>query len=261
MNCVGILLLCLATIAKASLVLTLCPASSGVSVPCLNDTVSGTTTNLQLPSSNQAYNFSHLNITAIQDLPSDAKYVDLSYNQINTISRPLPSTLEFLNLSHNALRSKWILTSIAVSTLDVSYNQWGLPWFENITWKESLPKLARLIFRGNNLSILRLNGRTLPVEPHPFSALDVSDNPNVIFVIQTNYNYKYLQQAVTITTDQLDALNFEVCKLATQSNRTMNLTLERVSVEYLSQGEAKYNRTNTTQFDVCIGPLPDPGTF
>ncbi|CAK4886443.1 unnamed protein product, partial [Aphanomyces euteiches] len=220
MNCVGILLLCLATIAKASLVLTLCPASSGVSVPCLNDTVSGTTTNLQLPSSNQAYNFSHLNLTAIQDLPSDAKYVDLSYNQINTISRPLPSTLEFLNLSHNAL--------------------------------------PRLIFRGNNLSILRLNGRTLPVEPHPFSALDVSDNPNVIFVIQTNYNYKYLQQAVTITTDQLDALNFEVCKLATQSNRTMNLTLERVSVEYLSQGEAKYNRTNTTQFDVCIGPLPDP---
>ncbi|CAK4131201.1 unnamed protein product [Aphanomyces euteiches] len=256
---VGIfLLLCLATVTKASLVLTLCPASINISVPCLNDTVSGTTTNLQLRSSNQSYNFTHLNVTAIQDLPRDAQYVDLSFNQIRTISRSVPSSLTFLKLSHNALVSQWIQAPINVSILDVSYNQDGLPWMENISWALSLPRLTRLVFQGNQMTRLLLTKDNLPPEGHPFSALDISNNKAKLeFVIQTKREYDYLVKSVTLTLDWMsDAFvdAYQVCKTVVSKE----LPIQNVPVEYLPQGgAAKYDYGRANQFSVCVDPPTD----
>ncbi|CAK4916718.1 unnamed protein product [Aphanomyces euteiches] len=260
---VGIfLLLCLATVTKASLVLTLCPASINISVPCLNDTVSGTTTNLQLRSSNQSYNFTHLNVTAIQDLPRDAQYVDLSFNQIRTISRSVPSSLTFLKLSHNALVSQWIQAPINVSILDVSYNQDGLPWMENISWALSLPRLTRLVFQGNQMTRLLLTKDNLPPEGHPFSALDISNNKAKLeFVIQTKREYDYLVKSVTLTLDWMsDAFvdAYQVCKTVVSKE----LPIQNVPVEYLPQGgAAKYDYGRANQFSVCVDPPTDAGTL
>ncbi|KAG9399847.1 hypothetical protein AC1031_011266 [Aphanomyces cochlioides] len=83
------------------------------------------------------YNFSHLHISTVENLPADAKYVDLSYNQISEISQGIPPSVAFLNLSHNALQTRWLQITISATTVDISYNQGGLPWtaMENVWFK------------------------------------------------------------------------------------------------------------------------------
>ncbi|CAK5181640.1 unnamed protein product, partial [Aphanomyces euteiches] len=270
MHNIGILVVCLAAIAKASVILTLCPASSGSTVPCLNDTARGTTTNLQPASTNQVYDFSHLNITDIQDLPSEAQYIDLSYNRISSISRDIPPSLIFLyvvsshvnfgfdtsycwNLSHNALIPGWFSqTSITVSTLDVSYNQGGLPWMKEIQWRVSFPKLDRLVYRGNNMTSLRFNSSlNLPPERHPFSALDVGDNPNLSIVTLDGESYRFLKNNVTLTTD---LLALTLAKRACNRGYIDIPQMQTVPVQYLPRGVAKYDYAKAFKIYVCFGP-------
>ncbi|KAG9399839.1 hypothetical protein AC1031_011260 [Aphanomyces cochlioides] len=193
----SILCLLFVATAHAAITLTLCPAD--LSLPCLNDTTTGKTTNLQ-PGSNQSYNFSNLNISVIQDLPADAKYVDLPYNQISQVSRGIPASVTFLNLSHNTLQSNWIQTPLPMTTLDVSYNQGGLHWIQNVKWGESLTKLTRLIYRGNNLRNLKWGYDNFPAGQHPFSAMDLNGNPQLTIRMEL-ITFAFMQNRFTLTAD------------------------------------------------------------
>ncbi|KAG9412186.1 hypothetical protein AC1031_015121 [Aphanomyces cochlioides] len=175
-----------AGIAQASRILTLCSTSNNLQIPCLNDTIQGNTTFLSIQNNSSTYNFSNLNISSIQALPPSATSIDLSLNQIREISCPIPISLNLLNLSHNALMNRWIQTLVSVQTLDVSYNQGGLPWNPNLLWAY-LPKLQHLYFRGNNLSQLALSYANFP--PYPFNALDLNDNPSLLLTVDSSvYN-------------------------------------------------------------------------
>ncbi|KAF0725113.1 hypothetical protein Ae201684_016344 [Aphanomyces euteiches] len=173
-----------ASVAQASFILTLCWNSNNVQVPCLNDTIQGNTTFLSVQKYSSSYNFSNLNISFIQALPPSATSIDLSFNQINAISCPIPNSLNFLNVSHNALLNRWIQTPLTVQTLDVSYNQGGLPWIQNLLWGVYLPKLQHLYFRGNNLAQLSLSYDNFPM--YPLNALDLNDNPNLVLTIDSS---------------------------------------------------------------------------
>ncbi|CAK4746528.1 unnamed protein product [Aphanomyces euteiches] len=220
--------------ARASIILTLCPSATNVSVPCLKDPTTGLTTTLS-SSSNQSYNFSNLNISVLRDLPTDAQWVDLSYNQISNISRSMPSTLKFLNLSHNTLQKNWIQTPISATTLDVSNNQGGLRWMENVLWGVSLPKLTRLIFRTNNLKEISLSYDNFPLNPHPFSALDLSGNVNMNFSATADV-FNYMNKIITFSADT----NSYNDTLRACGNRTDYVVkLRSLPVQYSSQGEAQ----------------------
>ncbi|KAH9101068.1 hypothetical protein Ae201684P_007256 [Aphanomyces euteiches] len=138
------------------------------------------------------------------------------------------------------------------STLDVSYNQGGLPWMEEITWKFMLPNLVRLIYRGNNLTTLRFTSRNLPTNGHPFSALDVSGNAKLTFVFEKQSQYTFLKKHLTFTTDKLDSsLVHQECR----SIYIMLGQLRSVPVEYLPQGGVQYDNSSVTDFDVCVQPF------
>ncbi|KAG9399855.1 hypothetical protein AC1031_011275 [Aphanomyces cochlioides] len=245
----GVVLLVLAAMAQADLTLTLCPSSNGVTVPCLNDTSSGNTMNLEL-SSEQSYDFTNLNITAVQELPPDARYIDLSFNRISAITRYLPSSLTFLNLSHNVLSTKWIQAPITVSTLDVSYNQGGLE-YPDVMWYYYLPKLKRLVFRGNNLTNLYLGYETIPNKPHPFVALDVSDNPSLLLTIEA-YNFDFGTTSYIFTADRVP---YDQSLQGCRGYAENLVSFESVPVDYLGQGYAKYDYAKTHQVYVCIPPM------
>ncbi|CAK4131208.1 unnamed protein product, partial [Aphanomyces euteiches] len=100
-----------ATTASAFNTLTQCSSSKNLTLPCVIDDSTGTTTLVE-SQGNQSYNFANLNISYIKHIPQDARWIDLSYNQINDLWTDLPPTLTFLNLSHNALKSHWIQTRI-----------------------------------------------------------------------------------------------------------------------------------------------------
>ncbi|KAH9098875.1 hypothetical protein LEN26_016558 [Aphanomyces euteiches] len=203
------LLLAAAGAAQASFVLTLCWNSINVQVPCLNDTIQGNTTFLPVQKYSSSYNFSNLNISFIQALPPSATSIDLSYNQINAISCPIPNSLNFLNLSHNALLNRWIQTPLTVQTLDVSYNQGGLPWIQNLLWGVYLPKLQHLYFRGNNLAQLSLSYDNFPM--YPLNALDLNDNPNLVLTVDSSVY------------SRLGYGNVKLSLLSTSYNATLNI--------------------------------------
>ncbi|KAG9412181.1 hypothetical protein AC1031_015117 [Aphanomyces cochlioides] len=143
MNPSGLLVLSLAIATNALLTLTTCTKPNGTAVPCLNDTVAGTTTDLASSSSGN-YDFTNLGISSIQSWPLDAQSINLAFNNISAISTPLPLSLASVNLSHNALQKNWLQTPVTVGILDVSYNQGRLPWMENNLWGLSLPRLTQL---------------------------------------------------------------------------------------------------------------------
>ncbi|CAK4084921.1 unnamed protein product [Aphanomyces euteiches] len=224
------LLLSFIAVTNAAISLTTCTSLQGVAIPCLNDTTKGNLTNLE-SSTNQTYNFSNLNITAIQDLPPDAKYVDLSYNQISEISRGLPFTLSFLNLSHNALLGNWTKTPLEVSTLDVSYNEGGLPWIsDNMTWPKFLSKVARL---------------------------DVSDNPKLV-IRGDNNAIQFINNTINMTADAIsydDTL--KACGNVAEKVVKLNYT---PLLPHSTQGEARHGPPPPDkQFSVCLLNFTDMG--
>ncbi|KAF0744150.1 hypothetical protein Ae201684_001291 [Aphanomyces euteiches] len=239
------LLLLVAAAAEALLTLTQCSTLNGTvgsSVPCLNNTADGTTTYLPT-SDNQTYTFANLNISSIQDLPPNARWIDLSNNNISQISTRIPSMLIFLNLSHNALKNQWIQTPLTVTTLDVSYNQGGLPWIRSVQWSAYLSTLSRLVFRGNNLTSLRWGFDNFPMDQ--LTALDLTGNPIVNFVIEQGV-YNQLNSVVELTMDPTDMLRD--CGGSPYYLRTVQST----PVSYLSDGDAKYMYGVTTSINVCV---------
>ncbi|KAH9100811.1 hypothetical protein Ae201684P_007005 [Aphanomyces euteiches] len=90
--------------------------------------------------------------------------------------------------------------SICPTTVDISYNQRGLPWtaMENV-WFKYLPSVSRVIYRGNDLAIVNLSYTNFPYHPHPLKALDWSDNPKL--VINAAGIYNYLASHITVTAD------------------------------------------------------------
>ncbi|KAH9096168.1 hypothetical protein LEN26_017577 [Aphanomyces euteiches] len=180
---------------------------------------------------------------------------DLSYNQISNISRSMPSTLKFLNLSHNTLQKNWIQTPISATTLDVSNNQGGLRWMENVLWGVSLPKLTRLIFRTNNLKEISLSYDNFPLNPHPFSALDLSGNVNMNFSATADV-FNYMNKIITFSADT----NSYNDTLRACGNRTDYVVkLRSLPVQYSSQGEAQYDKSSAAQYlYVCSWGYFDP---
>ncbi|KAH9111871.1 hypothetical protein LEN26_003048 [Aphanomyces euteiches] len=283
------LLLSFIAVTNAAISLTTCTSLQGVAIPCLNDTTKGNLTNLE-SSSNQTYNFSNLNITAIQDLPPDAKYVDLSYNQISEISRGLPSTLSFLNLSHNALLGNWTKTPLEVSTLDVSYNEGGLPWIsDNMTWPKFLSKVARLYvccFSRNSRLIVPICLQCVPREPVGHRHLDrpelprlsilvarlvsrlffsnlwaldreVSDNPKLV-IRGDNNAIQFINNTINMIADAIsydDTL--KACGNVAEKVVKLNNT---PLVPHSTQGEARHGPPPPDkQFSVCLLNFTDMG--
>ncbi|KAG9399845.1 hypothetical protein AC1031_011264 [Aphanomyces cochlioides] len=248
MKITSAVLLSFVAVTNADNLLTTCTSLQGVAVPCLNDTVKGTMTNLDR-SPNQTYNFSNLNITAIQDLPPDAKYVDLSYNQISEISRGIPSTLSFLNLSYNTLKANWTKIQLPVSTLDLSYNQGGLLWNGDYYWEMNVPQIVRLVFRGNQLGTLKWTTSNFPFFRSYLHALDLSDNPRLVVYGDSNVMDR-IKSNIALTADASsydDTL--KVC-----GNRTEKIVkLDIIPVlNYTLQGEAHYGNVLTDQkFAAC----------
>ncbi|KAH9096170.1 hypothetical protein LEN26_017579 [Aphanomyces euteiches] len=247
MNWFALLLLSLGSISvDASVTLTLCPAANNLTVPCLNETATGRI--VSLPAlSNQSYNFSNLNITTVQDLPSNATWVDLSFNQISNISRRIPSTVSFLNLSHNRLQSNWIQTSLPMRTLDVSYNQGGLTWFKDILWGVSLANLTRLVFRGNNVTNLTLNYDNVPDGRHPFRNLDLIDNPQ-LSLRTTMSVYLQMSHYMIVTADP-NSYNNTLRDCENRSDYVVSL--DSYPVYYSPQGDAEYNKSVVKPFFLC----------
>ncbi|KAH9152921.1 hypothetical protein AeRB84_004744 [Aphanomyces euteiches] len=201
-------------VAHASLSLTLCWSASGVQLPCLYDTVQGNTTILPVQTNSTIYNLSNLNISFIQDLPPNAQIMYVSMvvrvDFSCKVSCRIPSSLIFLNLSHNALQSNWIQTPLTVSTLDISYNQGGLSWIQNVRWRDYLPKLKRLFFRGNNVMNLRLNYDNFPM--YPLEVLDLSNNPYLAITVDSRvYNRLYFGGFQLIVGSSLFANAMNAC--------------------------------------------------
>ncbi|KAH9159778.1 hypothetical protein LEN26_002169 [Aphanomyces euteiches] len=257
------LLLVIAAATEASLTLTRCWRPTGSSVPCLNDTINGNITYLS-PSFDQRYDFTSLNISNVQDLPQDARLVyvdltwrsgsqldssirDLSFNNISQISCSIPSSLTFLNLSHNSLQGSWIQTPLTISTLDVRYNRGGLPWMENVRWGVFLPKLDRLVFRGNNLTYLRWGYDNFPMDQ--LSAVDVSDNPIAVVTITQDVYYRIVGRL----TMSIDETSYAATQRACGGTSGNLRVVQTVPVEYPSQGVASYNYSwqTTKYFNVC----------
>ncbi|CAK4630181.1 unnamed protein product [Aphanomyces euteiches] len=254
MNPRAFLVLAVAAIAQASLVLTLCPDSAGVSVPCLNDTATGGTTRLSVPS-DKFYKFSDLNISYVQDLPPDARWIDLSSNNISQIECNMPASLTFLNLSHNVLQGSWLKTPLAnVAILDVSYNHDGLPWLDGISWGISLPSLNRLVFRGNQLKSLRLGFDNFPL--NPLSALDLSGNPIAALTIDASVFSRLRNSSFTLT---IDPTTYNQTLQACGGNANYLLQLPSIPVQYLSDGFATIY-SSTTYRIVCFPGYNAMGT-
>ncbi|KAH9103378.1 hypothetical protein AeMF1_020264 [Aphanomyces euteiches] len=182
----------------ASVGLTMCTKSNNLSVPCLNDTVTGTTTFLA-PYSNGAYEFSSLGITFIQTWPPFAQSINLAFNNISEISTPIPTSLVSLNLSHNVLTKNWIQTPLTLMALDISYNQGGLPWMENISWGVYLPHLTQLTFRGNQVTNLSLNYDNFPM--YPLNTLDLGDNPKILLTVDSDVYTRLNDASFVLTLD------------------------------------------------------------
>ncbi|CAK5062484.1 unnamed protein product [Aphanomyces euteiches] len=254
MNFANVLLLALVAIAQASITLTTCTTSKGVSVPCLNDTATGNLTNLE-PSSNQTYDFRNLNISAIQNLPADAQWVDLSNNQITQVLRGIPSNLTFLNLSHNALKTSWINVSIPVVTLDVSYNQGGLAWTPSNTWENFFPKVVRLLHRGNQLKSVSWNQDEWPIFHSVFRALDLSENPGMVVKAYETVTI-FINTSVTLTADA-NSYEDTLKACGNKADRVVQYNITPV-VSYSVQGDAVYGKPSPNQtFSVCKVTLGD----
>ncbi|KAG9410282.1 hypothetical protein AC1031_018317 [Aphanomyces cochlioides] len=242
----------MAAAVNASLTLTQCwrqNGNDGSSVPCLNNTANGTITYFPL-ADNQSYSFANLNISDIQALPPDARWIDLSFNNLSQISSRIPPTLAFLNLSHNALRGQWIQTPLTVKTLDVSYNQGGLPWIQNVLWGISLPILNRLVFRGNNLTSIRWGYDNFPTLQ--LSAVDLTGNPITQAIVENSVNLR-IGNYVTLTMDP----NSYYDALAACGNPNFIRQIDNLPVVYLPNGEAQYDKSVPhSRLFLCV-PVPE----
>ncbi|KAF0731304.1 hypothetical protein Ae201684P_007003 [Aphanomyces euteiches] len=236
-----------ATTASAFNTLTQCSSSKNLTLPCVIDDSTGTTTLVE-SQGNQSYNFANLNISYIKHIPQDARWIDLSYNQINDLWTDLPPTLTFLNLSHNALKSHWIQTRIPATILDVSYNQGGLAWPTYLDWEYAFPNLTRFIFRGNNLTKLMLVANQFPDKNHPLRAIDVSGNPNLIWILEYGMESS-LAKNFTLTADS----NSYNDTLHACQNKSFNVgRLQPVLAEYSPAGDVKYSYASASQyFHIC----------
>ncbi|KAG9399840.1 hypothetical protein AC1031_011261 [Aphanomyces cochlioides] len=181
---------------------------------------------------------------------------DLSYNQISQVSRGIPASVTFLNLSHNTLQSNWIQTPLPMTTLDVSYNQGGLHWIQNVKWGESLTKLTRLIYRGNNLRNLKWGYDNFPAGQHPFSAVDLIGNPQLVLRIERD-TYDPIVQKFTLSAD---ATSYNETLLLCENRTKYVVQLESLPVQYSPQGDAEYTKAlaPTGVVYVCSWGYGDP---
>ncbi|KAH9100829.1 hypothetical protein Ae201684P_007021 [Aphanomyces euteiches] len=123
---------------------------------------------------------------------------------------------------------------------------------KEIQWRVSFPKLDRLVYRGNNMTSLRFNSSlNLPPERHPFSALDVGDNPNLSIVTLDGESYRFLKNNVTLTTD---LLALTLAKRACNRGYIDIPQMQTVPVQYLPRGVAKYDYAKAFKIYVCFGP-------
>ncbi|KAH9096171.1 hypothetical protein LEN26_017580 [Aphanomyces euteiches] len=244
-----VMVLGMSAMATASTTLKICNAGKNGPVTCVNNTDNGNKYFLRA-SINGVYTIHHYNISTIEDghaMPEAC--IDLSFNEISNISLSLPPAITYLNLSHNMLQQNWLQTSLNLTTLDISYNQGGLPWFENISWIDSLPNLTRLVFRGNNLTRLRLYDFNKPKLPPSLYALDLRDNPNLI-VMTDNRSFTYISKHVTVTADP-NSYNDVLRACENRSNYV--LSLPTYPINYSPQGYAQFDKTVMTSqvFYVC----------
>ncbi|CAK4640178.1 unnamed protein product [Aphanomyces euteiches] len=148
----------------------------------------------------------------------------------------MPSSLYFLNISHNTLQKNWIQTPLTVSVLDVSYNEGGMAWMPNVLWGVYLPKLSRLVFRGNQLDSLELSYNNFPMTPLAY--LDLSDNPNLILSV--------------------DSAIVHIC----DAKHGMVYSMLLYAVQYLPEGNAiydtPYNRADIVTNVCFLGYTPPP---
>ncbi|KAG9410290.1 hypothetical protein AC1031_018322 [Aphanomyces cochlioides] len=159
--------------------LTACPSVRDYSFPCLRDANNTTFVFLDQPL-NQSFDFSGLDISTVEALPPNATYVNLSNNKISQLDFEIPSSLSFLNLSQNALSLFWLRVPLSVETLDVSYNQGGLSWLPLASWDYYLPRLRKLIYRGNKLDTVRLDMMNFPSSTTcSIRQIDLLDNPGM----------------------------------------------------------------------------------
>ncbi|KAF0744152.1 hypothetical protein Ae201684_001293 [Aphanomyces euteiches] len=247
----ALVLVWIAAVAESSLILTQCWTQNDAnssSVPCLNNTANGTVVYLPLADNQtlSSYSYANLNISDVQDLPPNAKWIDLSQNNISQISCRIPSSLKFLNLSYNTLRDSWIQTPNSVTTLDVSYNQGGLPWIENIKWATYFPNLYRLVFRGNNLTSIRLGFDTYPPD-RPF-ALDLSANPISQAMVEANVYNRLSAGALTLDPNSY----IETLRACGGDARYVQQVMTWPTT-YLPQGEENFDySTRARYFYVCV---------
>ncbi|KAH9161468.1 hypothetical protein LEN26_001390 [Aphanomyces euteiches] len=239
----GLLVLSLAIATNALLTLTTCTKPNGTVVACLNDTIAGTTTDLASSRSGY-YDFTNLGISSIQSWPLDAQSMYKSCFQQNQRHFNAASSLAgILNLSHNALQNNWLQTPITVRSLDVSYNQGGLPWMERISWATLLPRLTQLAFRGNRLVDLYLTFETFPL--NFLSTLDLGENANLALTIDRSVYNRVNQAAFALSLN--GAQNFSADCWGTGSFVS---SLQSLDMQYDAQS-LSVNRTTWKVFDAC----------
>ncbi|KAG9399872.1 hypothetical protein AC1031_011293 [Aphanomyces cochlioides] len=143
----------------------------------------------------------------------------------------------------------WLQTPLNLTALDVSCNEGGLPWFENISWKEYLPSLTRLVFRGNKLSRLRLDDvYNNPSFPPSLYALDLTDNPNLIIMTDSR-SFGHMVEYMTVSADPN---SYDDTLLACENQREFVIQLRTNPVHYSSQGNAIFDTMSTPEyFYVC----------
>ncbi|CAK4306939.1 hypothetical protein Ae201684_016341 [Aphanomyces euteiches] len=180
---------------------------------------------------------------------------DLSYNIIREISTPMPSSLYFLNISHNTLQKNWIQTPLTVSVLDVSYNEGGMAWMPNVLWGVYLPKLSRLVFRGNQLDSLELSYNNFPMTPLAY--LDLSDNPNLILSVDSAVWNRRDSLVLTVKQTLYEKI-VHIC----DAKHGMVYSMLLYAVQYLPEGNAiydtPYNRADIVTNVCFLGYTPPP---
>ncbi|KAH9186124.1 hypothetical protein AeNC1_011897, partial [Aphanomyces euteiches] len=159
------------------------------------------------------------------------------------------------NLSHNTLQSNWIQTPLPMTTLDVSYNQGGLPWIQNVKRGVSLPKLTRLLYRGNNLTNLKWDEYNFPAGQHPFAAMDLSGNPHLTIRMEM-ITFVFMKNRFNLTAD---ATSYNATLRICENFNEYIVQFDAFPVEYSPQGDAQYNKAVAPQpVYVCSWGYYDP---
>ncbi|KAH9134245.1 hypothetical protein AeRB84_019911, partial [Aphanomyces euteiches] len=155
------------------------------------------------------------------------------------------------NLSHNTLQSNWIQTPLPMTTLDVSYNQGGLPWIQNVKWGVSLPKLTRLLYRGNNLTNLKWDEYNFPAGQHPFAAMDLSGNPHLTIRMEM-ITFVFMKNRFNLTANETSYnATLRICETST------NISFNSTHFLWNIRHKATRNTTKPSLHNQCMSAAGD----